>query len=215
MSSAELRKTGESSPGMSHSGQGASERNGRIRRIRRLSFLRKTEALRRFASGAWFKKAGVYLRPLNEKDQKEIRLVLEDAKAFTVKEIDVAISLVDEALHGSRDYRFLVAAEKNDSVIGYICYGQTPMTSDTWDVYWIAVSRPYQRRHIGSLLLGMAEREIQAEKGRLILIETSSKPRYRSTRRFYHKMGYHLAAKIEKFYAEDDDKLIFCKYPVS
>jgi len=215
MSSAERRKTGESPPGMSHSDRGAIEKNGRIRRISRLSFLRKTEALRRFASNAWLKKAGVYLRQLHEKDRKEIRLVLEDAKAFTVKEIDVAISLVDEALHGSPDYRFLVAADKNDSVIGYICYGQTPMTSGTWDVYWIVVSRPYQRRHIGSLLLRTAEREIRGEKGRLILIETSAKPGYRSTRSFYHKMGYHLAAKIEKFYAEDDDKLVFCKYPVS
>jgi ribosomal protein S18 acetylase RimI-like enzyme len=86
------------------------------------------------------------------------------------------------------------------------------MTSGTWDVYWVAVLKRFQRRHIGSLLLSEVEKEIGFKEGRLIVIETSSKRGYYSTRRFYQKMGYHITARIVRFYSERDDKLIFCKY---
>jgi ribosomal protein S18 acetylase RimI-like enzyme len=180
--------------------------------LRKLSFIEKREILRRFALRARGGESEVLLRPLRDTDAEKIQDVLEGVKAFTPEEISVATSLVDEALGGSTAYRFLVAADHHDTVLGYICYGQVPMTSGTWDIYWIAVSKRFQRRHIGALLLRGAEEDIRSEGGRLILIETSTKPSYRSTRKFYQGMGYRVTARIEKFYSERDDKLIYSKY---
>jgi ribosomal protein S18 acetylase RimI-like enzyme len=180
--------------------------------LRKLSFIEKREILRRFALRSKGGESEVLLRPLRDTDAKKIQEVLEGVKAFTPEEISVATSIVDEALRGSMAYRFLVAADQHDTVLGYICYGQVPMTSGTWDIYWIAVSKRFQRGHIGALLLRGAEEDIRSERGRLILIETSTKPSYRSTRKFYQGMGYRVKARIEQFYSEKDDKLVYCKY---
>lgn len=191
------------------------EPNVRNNRLRSLKFIQKKELLRRFAARAQAQKLSIRLRRLRDTDREEIVRILENLKAFSDEERRVAISLVDEFLNGSPDYRFLVATDKDDRVIGYICYGRTPMTSGTWDVYWIAVSQGFQRRRIGSLLLDGSEKEIRAGGGKLIVIETSAKPSYRSTRKFYEKMGYRIGGRIAKFYSESDDKLIYCKYFVS
>ena len=47
--------------------------------------------------------------------------------------------------------------------------------------------------------------------GRLLLIETSSKPNYAPTIEFYKRNGYHLEARIRDYYRPGDDKLIFAK----
>jgi hypothetical protein len=60
-----------------------------------------------------------------------------------------------------------------------------------------------------------AEEEVSRQRGRMLLIETSSLPHYEPTRRFYLKHGYEQAAVLRDFYAEGDDMVIFCKrFPV-
>jgi ribosomal protein S18 acetylase RimI-like enzyme len=157
----------------------------------------------------------VQLREFQNKDRAKIQEILEEARNFTSEEIEVAMSLVDEMIRGDSTYRFLVAVNRNDIPVGYICYGPTPMTAGTWDIYWIAVSKRFQRRHVGSLLLREVEKEIVSHRGRLILIDTSSKSSYRATRAFYYKMGYRVSARIRGFYSDRDDRLIFCKYTVT
>ncbi len=188
------------------------ERNEICRSLNRPSSVWQRDCLRHFVVDAGAKDSEIQIRRLRDTDKRTIRKVLEEVNTFTPEEISVAVSLIDEGMNDSPAYRFLVATEKHDEVMGYICYGQAPMTSGTWDIYWIAVCRRFQRRRIGSLLLRFAEIEIRAEGGRLIAIETSSKPSYESTRRFYEKMGYHVKARIAKFYSEEDDKLVYCKY---
>lgn len=188
------------------------DRSGKNTGLRKLSLIEKSEILRRFPLRARDWASEIRLRGLGNTDREKIRGVLEGVRAFTPEEISVATSLVDEALNGSTAYRFLVAIDEHDTVAGYICYGQIPMTSGTWDIYWIAVSTRYQRRHIGSMLLRAAENEIRAQGGRLIVIETASKPCYGTTRKFYERMGYRVGARIAQFYSYRDDKLIYCKY---
>ena len=188
------------------------QRSVKYRILRRSSLIEKRKIRRPFTPRGRQGESEIRFKTLQRTDREKIREVLEDVKSFTPEEISVAISLVDETLGGSTAYRFLVATDERDTVLGYICYGQTPMTSGTWDIYWIAVSRRFQKRHVGNMLLRAAEDEICAEGGRLIIIETSTKPSYRSTRRFYEKMGYRVTARIAKFYSERDDKLVYSKY---
>jgi ribosomal protein S18 acetylase RimI-like enzyme len=46
---------------------------------------------------------------------------------------------------------------------------------------------------------------------RLLLIETSSQPRYEPTRGFYERHGYREVARVPEFYAVGDDRVIFAK----
>jgi ribosomal protein S18 acetylase RimI-like enzyme len=107
-------------------------------------------------------------------------------------------------------YQILVA-EVDSTVTGYICYGLTPLTEDTWDIYWMAVAREKQGQGIGSALMKSAEKELVRAKGRLAIIETSSTPAYEKTRHFHLSQGYEIVARIPDFYAPGDDKLILQK----
>ncbi len=151
------------------------------------------------------------LRKIRRDDREKIRHISLDVGIFTAEEVEVAISLVDEYFKGDRDYNFIVAALEN-KVIGYACYGPTPLTSGTWDIYWIAILREFHGKKIGSTMITRVENEIQKRGGRLILAETSSKKSYEPTRRFYEKMNYKIVSKIDKFYSEQDDLVTYGKY---
>ena len=124
----------------------------------------------------------------------------------------VAEEVIDSYLKDSvgSGYHILVA-ETDSTVTGYICYGPTPLTEGTWDVYWEAVARERQDQGIGSALMESAEKEIGRAKGRLAIIETSSTPAYKKTRYFYLGHGYEVICRIPDFYAPGDDKLILQK----
>ena len=42
--------------------------------------------------------------------------------------------------------------EQNGAVLGYACFGPTPMTERTWDLYWIAVAPNAKRAGVGRAL---------------------------------------------------------------
>ena len=121
----------------------------------------------------------------------------------------VAIEVIDSYLNDpEHSGYYTLVAEDRSGIIGYICYGQTPLTEGTWDLYWEAVSREKQGKGIGSALIDAAEKQIKKAKGRLAIIETSSTPAYEKTRHFHHKNGYNEIACIPDFYSPGDDKII-------
>jgi ribosomal protein S18 acetylase RimI-like enzyme len=155
------------------------------------------------------------IRPMVKKDRSVLKEMLGTIAEFSPEEQNVALELMDAYLKKGEisGYSHLVA-QVEFSPAGYICYGPTPLTEGTWDVYWMAVAPDRQRLGIGRALLQAAEDNIMQADGRLILIETSSKSGYERTRKFYWSMAYELLARIPDFYSRGDDKLIFCKYMV-
>jgi ribosomal protein S18 acetylase RimI-like enzyme len=97
-------------------------------------------------------------------------------------------------------------------VRGYYCYGPTPMTQSTFDLYWIAVDPTVHGAGIGSLLLTHCETSIRSSGGSLIVVETSSLAKYEATRRFYRRHQYDETARLRGYYAPDDDLVIFTKH---
>jgi GNAT superfamily N-acetyltransferase len=138
--------------------------------------------------------------------------ILKDMPEFKPFEVIVAEEVIDSyLLNGTGSgYNILVATEDTE-ITGYVCYGQTPMTDGTWDLYWEAVALEKQGRGIGTTLIREVETEVKKAGGRLVIIETSSTPGYEKTRRFYLKNGYSKVAQIPDFYSPGDDKLIFQK----
>ncbi len=100
-------------------------------------------------------------------------------------------------------------AEVDGRVAGYACYGRTPCTDGTWDLYWIAVDPNQHGSGVGRILMKAVEDAIRAEGGRLIVIETASKPAYDKTRAFYLKYGCKEVARVPDFYAVGDDKIVY------
>ena len=149
---------------------------------------------------------------MSHEDKPRVTEILRGTPEFKPFEVAVAEELIDSYLDDpvGSGYHILVA-EVDSTVAGYICYGPTPLTDGTWDIYWMAVASEKQGRGIGSALMESAEKEIGRAKGRLVIIETSSTPAYEKTRYFYLSHGYEVICRIPDFYAPGDDKLILQK----
>jgi len=151
------------------------------------------------------------LRPMTAKDKPAVMALLRATSEFEAAEIPVAEEVLDIYLDcPGRDYCTTVAVVDAE-VVGYMVYGQTPLTESTWDFYWMAVDREKRGMGIGAALLKEAEDHARKAGGKLVLIETSSKPNYLNTRRFYLKRGYKRVSRIVDFYAPGDHRLIFEK----
>ena len=163
------------------------------------------------------------LAPLCIGDRERVSALLTATGAFSGEEVGVALELFDgchpepfASLEGrlhegsafaAPDYEF-VGAHDNDLLIGYACFGPTPATDGTWDLYWLAVDPAAQGRGAGRALVRWVERELTARGARLLVVETSSRPDYAHTREFYARGGYVEAARVRDFYAPADDRII-------
>lgn len=156
------------------------------------------------------------IRPLLPADRDGVFRILESTGNFTLDEVAIALELIDEWLEsgeGSGYFTYVLESVGEDAVgvLGYVCFGPTPLTESTYDIYWIAVDKSKHRGGVGKRLLKFAEEETGRRGGRLLLIETSSQETYGGTIQFYERTGYELVGKIKDYYKQDDDKLIFAK----
>jgi ribosomal protein S18 acetylase RimI-like enzyme len=156
----------------------------------------------------------VTVRQLRKEDREPIHALLLRADVFTHEEIQVALELIDAGLahSGIEEYILRTAVDQEGAVAGYYCLGPTPLTSGTYDLYWIAVDPALHGRGIGRVLLAHAEELVASRGGRLIIAETSSLPVYEHTRRFYLARGYTELARIKGYYKVGDDLVIYGKY---
>lgn len=147
--------------------------------------------------------------------------------AFSSEEVAVALVIFDETFDDAHrplgnataersegstfafpDYEFLGAFDERDHLLGYACFGPTPATEGTYDLYWLAVDPAAQGRGTGRALVRWVERELGGRAARLLVVETSSRADYEHTRAFYARGGYAEAARVRDFYAAADDRII-------
>lgn len=143
--------------------------------------------------------------------------LLVETGAFNAEEVAVALALFDasqdalaaapDANVHATDYEF-VGAFEDEWLVGYACFGATPATDGTYDLYWLAVDPAVQGRGIGRALVRDVERQLVARGGRLLVVETSSRAAYAATRQFYARSGYAEAARVRDFYAPADDRIL-------
>jgi ribosomal protein S18 acetylase RimI-like enzyme len=153
------------------------------------------------------------IRPLIESDRTKLLSILITTRAFSHAEIDVAMELIDIALKNreQKDYVIQCLVDDEDRPLGYVCFGQAPMTENTFDLYWIAVAPEFQGQGIGSTLLDFLEKRIRVLEGRMILADTSSIQAYDPTRKFYQKNGFQEVARVPDYYSPGNDRITYCK----
>jgi ribosomal protein S18 acetylase RimI-like enzyme len=150
------------------------------------------------------------LRPVGRAQRARLERLTAATGLFRPDEVAIAVELLDESLAGGDDYR-LLGAYAGDELVGYACWGPTPGTQGTYDLYWIVVDPVWQGKRIGTELLRAVEDTLTAAHGRLIVVETSSRAAYAPTRAFYERRGYARTATIPGYYAPDDDLVIYRK----
>ena len=78
------------------------------------------------------------LRPVGRAQRAPLERLTGATGLFRPEEVALAVELLDESLGGDDDYRFL-GAYADDALVGYACWGPTPGTQGTYDLYWIVV----------------------------------------------------------------------------
>jgi ribosomal protein S18 acetylase RimI-like enzyme len=149
------------------------------------------------------------LRSLTAGDRGRIEEITRAVGVFREDEISVALEVFDGAAGGSLDY-IALGAELDGGLCGWICWGPTPCTVGTFDLYWMAVAPALQGSGVGTALLEAMERRL-AGVARLIVVETAGRRDYQATRAFYEARGYRQGRSIPDFYAPGDDQVVYVK----
>jgi len=153
------------------------------------------------------------IRPLARSDKKGVMELIAATDFFRPEEVQVAEELIDVYLTrpDQKDYDVVVIESDEREIAGYLTWGGTPMAVGTYDLYWMAVSPRHQGHGYGKQLVAWLEGRVRGLGGRLIIIETSSTPKYEPTRRFYLGLGYKEIARIPDYYQDGDDRVIYVK----
>ncbi|MCU0563325.1 MAG: GNAT family N-acetyltransferase [Desulfobacterales bacterium] len=145
-------------------------------------------------------------------DCAAVRAIVASTGFFNPAEIGIAVELVEEWLEsGAASGYLFVFAERDGAVLGYSCYGPIDGTEGSFDLYWIAVDHGRRRQGLGRVLMQETERLVREASGRRIYAETSGRPQYDPTRRFYARLGFIAETRLRDFYAPGDDKVFYVK----
>lgn len=152
------------------------------------------------------------IRPSQRSDTDELCLLAEATTVFKSHELVALREVLNDYFDENYDeHHYCVTLLHGSQIVGFAYYAKTAMTDNTWHVWWIAVQKATQGQGFGKQLMKYIESFIQKEKGRIVLIETSSLPNYDATRQFYEKLQYEKAAVLADFYADGDSQVIYRK----
>jgi ribosomal protein S18 acetylase RimI-like enzyme len=158
------------------------------------------------------------LRDLTSADAARIAEITRATGVFRSEELAIADEVFRDCVAADgpsggmtvvRPY-YALGADLDGILMGWVCWGATPCTEGTWDLYWLAVDPHAQGHGVGTSLVEEMERRL-ASQARLISVDTSGRPDYDPTRRFYAARGYRAVAVVPDFYAPGDDQVIFTK----
>ena len=94
--------------------------------------------------------APIHLASLQPSHRSRLETIVRATGVFAAAEIDVALELFDAT---DDDYEFIGAFEADTkALVGFACFGPTPSTDRTYDLYWIAVHPESQRTGAGAAL---------------------------------------------------------------
>jgi ribosomal protein S18 acetylase RimI-like enzyme len=145
-------------------------------------------------------------------DLEHVRALVHSTAFFSQEEEDVAVELVEERLTKGAvsGYHFLFH-DHGPRPVGYACFGPVPCTRESFHLYWIVVDQELRGQGLGPRLMRLVEARIRAMGGSRIYAETSSRPQYAPTRRFYEKCGFSVEARLNEYYSPGEDLLIFTR----
>ena len=97
------------------------------------------------------------IRPAVPEDREGLARLLDRIENFSPDEVRCALEVIDLALQPSNpDYQIMVAL-LGGQLGGYVCYGPTPMTDGTYDLYWICSEPSLRGKGIGAGLVAAME----------------------------------------------------------
>jgi GNAT superfamily N-acetyltransferase len=135
------------------------------------------------------------------------------ASPFRPEERACAIELLEAVLDPpeGNTYEARILVGDDDVPLSYACFGQTPMTQATFDLYWLVTAAVSRGKGLGKQLLMAVEQELTTRRALTVRIETSSLEGQGGALRFYQQAGYDVVGRIADFYRPGDDLITLAK----
>jgi ribosomal protein S18 acetylase RimI-like enzyme len=153
------------------------------------------------------------IRSMTDQDKPALMRLLCNTTEFTPEEVDVAEEVIDDYLEDSlASGFFILVADMEPGIGGYVVYGTVPMTDRVWELYWFAVDLSIRGQGIGRKLWETAENNMWEAGARIMVLETSSKSEYDRTNLFYIRADYTVVGRIKDFYMIGDDQITYAKW---
>jgi ribosomal protein S18 acetylase RimI-like enzyme len=158
-----------------------------------------------------FRASSLRVEESRPEDRDAIGGIARRAGVFTPEEEATVWELFDASMKSSDSGYAFFSANAEGRLAGFACWGPTPLTEGTYDLYWICTDRDSRERGIGRALFEAVEAAVSSHRGRMIVIETSGADAYLPAIRFYERMGCRLAARIADYYRPSEDLLMYIK----
>lgn len=153
---------------------------------------------------------GAALRPYTAQDGSAVVALVVAAKMFSK---DEATFLAEGALDGSGDGAscFVEDAEDGHGLASVLFYRPEDAADRAYDLTMIAVRPDLQRGGRGAALMRYAEHDLRERGQRLLLVRTSGTSKYNNTRAFYRRLDYVEQARVQDYWTDGDDLVLFTK----
>ena len=145
-------------------------------------------------------------------DRSAIGAIAKRSGVFTAEEEASVFELFDAHLQSADSGYEWFSARDGGRVVGFACYGPTPLAQGAYDLYWICTDRDSRGCGVGRGLFSAMEKEIRKRNGRLLMIWTSGAEAYLPAMKFYKQMGCELKARIPDYYRPGEDMVVLLKY---
>ncbi|MDX2022213.1 MAG: GNAT family N-acetyltransferase [Deltaproteobacteria bacterium] len=132
---------------------------------------------------------------------------------FRDEETACALELLEAVLvqPEGNTYEALAGFDESAQALCYACFGATPMTDATFDLYWMVTAPHLRGQGLGGQLLTGVQTALTKRGARSIRIETSSLEGQGGAKRFYERHGFKVVGLIADFYRPGDDLVTLVK----
>ena len=145
-------------------------------------------------------------------DRAKIFTLLHTSGHFLPREMAYGMDLFDEHLmRGEISHYHFILYEKNEKVLGYVCYGAIRLSDRRFHLHWMAVDRTCYHQGLGRHLEEAVTQKIIKLGGIKIYAETSNRDYHKVARAFYESCGYKPSATIPDYYGDKDDMVFYVK----
>ena len=151
------------------------------------------------------------IRPTHPKDVPALQAIAIASVLFESQQVEELTHMLEQHFSHAADSPAVWLTDDDDGPVGVAYVAPEPMTTGTWNLYWIAVHPDHQRQGRGQALLNQVEQMLIQRGVRLLLIETSGTADFDYVRTFYRQNGYQEEARIREFYEAGVDKIVFRK----
>jgi ribosomal protein S18 acetylase RimI-like enzyme len=149
-----------------------------------------------------------FRRVLDAADPDRIRSLIAALDGFSKDDATLAAQLALTTLEGTETYRWLIA-ESGSELAGYICFDRSLGSRVAFDLFWIAVLPAHQHTGLARDLIARTAAFIRTKGGTQLYAETRTSDDRKAARGFYETSGFKQVAKLDGFFGDGIDKLIY------